>query len=956
MNKTALLLCVFVSCSVGNVMINTRGLKECCNKSHSSLCKLNCREVAIFSTKKPAYFRRRLQKLANSCTRSEDKFWKEFVLTDFWKQFRKEAKVHRQDVAHDVCCNEAVHPACEIQCRTLSTKNRKRLENENCGAIREPRLAQCIYRIKAAENCCMSSLNEECKQICIQHFSNPRSDIVSLHNEMGHKCGIKSKEFTCAFEHSEYKSSIGDLETCCSLGEKKECVQGCKKAVGQYYDINVMFGTLSTHCGPFNVESPFYGCVIQSLPISTPTLNQNNDLEILENDDVMPNRGLVQFQKPCCSRGKSLRCRNWCEKAINSPALMGLWDTMYLECIQNPKEAELSKCMSDVLESCELGCKPEMQFCTNMNNRQLDLFRRCNSYGDSSARKLLTFWSVGVVYIFDYSLVFKDINTCQPELFKALACLLAVRPCDYQVSQIQVCRADCEDMLSTCLNFEQSSPNLDVQKVCAAMLPNGNQSNCLSVHSYVDTPNLNSKNPVSISARDPVEMPCHGNPCGLGEVCLINQQCNDHQSNIPCKLYSCVQGCAVGDESKLLIPVGHLAKLTVENDDKECYQVCECLAGLSKTSKLAYFGNCKEFGCNLKRSCRVNNRTWLSGETFTDECNDCICSDGDVICTNRRCLDSMLLGNLRPRRHHGLSEFICDCDSVYNPVCAQNGMTYPNSCYARCRCNNDPLHVGDCQANDPCDPNPCSPDLVCVVKRNTCLTVGPPCPQYSCLTNATGTFFEEMELCQKSIEYVCGRDGVTYKNQCEMNLAGTTIDYFGSCLPVDVRASQDRCQNVICPKIHSSCTTVMIVGSCCSFCGSFLRLLYSQPEVILHRNYIRYNAITVVEIITNLRLLLKASACNLHGHLTVEGDILVMFSSTEVSQRLLHICTFEAQRFNKYINEKNPKITSNYFLSVLKSSRIKSATWSAETNSAVLISRKYWHFILLAIISIIFNR
>ncbi|XP_065683610.1 reversion-inducing cysteine-rich protein with Kazal motifs-like [Hydra vulgaris] len=85
-------------------------------------------------------------------------------------------------------------------------------------------------------------------------------------------------------------------------------------------------------------------------------------------------------------------------------------------------------------------------------------------------------------------------------------------------------------------------------------------------------------------------MPCHGNPCGLGEVCLINQHCNDHQSNIPCKLYSCVQGCAVGDESKLLIPVGHLAKLTVENDDKECYQVCECLAGLSKTSKLAYFG------------------------------------------------------------------------------------------------------------------------------------------------------------------------------------------------------------------------------------------------------------------------------------------------------------------------------------------------------------------------------
>ena len=58
-------------------------------------------------------------------------------------------------------------------------------------------------------------------------------------------------------------------------------------------------------------------------------------------------------------------------------------------------------------------------------------------------------------------------------------------------------------MLSSCLNFEQSSPKLNVQKVCAAMLPNGNQTNCLSVHSYVDVPLSNSNNALAVS--DPGE-------------------------------------------------------------------------------------------------------------------------------------------------------------------------------------------------------------------------------------------------------------------------------------------------------------------------------------------------------------------------------------------------------------------------------------------------------------------
>ena len=53
---------------------------------------------------------------------------------------------------------------------------------------------------------------------CFQHFSNPRSDIVSLHNEeMVNKCGINSKEFTCAFEHTGKKFFLSAL----NINEKR---------------------------------------------------------------------------------------------------------------------------------------------------------------------------------------------------------------------------------------------------------------------------------------------------------------------------------------------------------------------------------------------------------------------------------------------------------------------------------------------------------------------------------------------------------------------------------------------------------------------------------------------------------------------------------------------------------------------------------------------------------------
>ena len=54
------------------------------------------------------------------------------------------------------------------------------------------------------------------------------------------------------------------------------------------------------------------------------------------------------FKQQCCDRAVSSDCRKWCQETMSDPKLMlSLWGTMYLSCIQSPREVALSNCMTD---------------------------------------------------------------------------------------------------------------------------------------------------------------------------------------------------------------------------------------------------------------------------------------------------------------------------------------------------------------------------------------------------------------------------------------------------------------------------------------------------------------------------------------------------------------------------------------------------------------------------------
>ena len=71
------------------------------------------------------------------------------------------------------------------------------------------------------------------------------------------------------------------------------------------------------------------------------------------------------------------------------------------------------------------------------------------------------------------------------------------------------------------------------------------------------------------------------------------------------------------------------------------------------------------------RSCTINGTSYFHLESFNDDCNMCVCINGNVICTKLTCDDDEDSDDTAACRN-----------SLHKPVCGINLRTYPNRCAA----------------------------------------------------------------------------------------------------------------------------------------------------------------------------------------------------------------------------------------------------------------------------------
>lgn len=140
---------------------------------------------------------------------------------------------------------------------------------------------------------------------------------------------------------------------------------------------------------------------------------------------------------------------------------------------------------STVDEPCELGCDG-LSFCTNFNNRPTELFRSCTSQADEAARNDVLQWQrqreLGLPGL---TLPLLNASTCSPNVWKAVACTLQIKPCSRRAHANQICRDVCLDILSQCVDWAQVAQEHSAESICAGLSPEDPDEACISLESFL---------------------------------------------------------------------------------------------------------------------------------------------------------------------------------------------------------------------------------------------------------------------------------------------------------------------------------------------------------------------------------------------------------------------------------------------------------------------------------------
>ncbi|XP_055936022.1 reversion-inducing cysteine-rich protein with Kazal motifs-like [Argiope bruennichi] len=876
---------------------------RCCSYANGS-CRSACEQLSLVSMATDQMeLEVSLQKLNDLCLRP--------YMISFWN-----------------CMNETLEevdkgkgwigrPCCRIpqseKCMRACLQAQSLLDlTSSCRRSDEIAFYTCIERQEAGEQCCKNAQTSNCHEACKDVFVGSFTPTKAVREAVHRYCSEGNPKIQqCVHSYIHVTPADHPFRNmhCCDRSPSTQCRAACKETLRtETTTQEIVDGLTRGGCGPPLPQDRLWQCFLINSAANEPGGS------LIQSEKV----GMDSAKLQCCFRAATINCQRLCIETFSNQWTSS-WNDFDRLCQYQLAESEMTRCLTEVDEPCELGCEG-LGYCTNFNFRPTELFRSCNQRSDRAAQNDVESWENGIIHLPMMEIPVLKISQCYSEVWKAIACALQIKPCHNEAHVNRICKADCIDILNKCVDRSRLKHNQNPVTLCEILSPPGNDTPCISLLPYL----VKSK---YIQEALEITHPCKPNKCkGLHDVCMVDRNCLTHQK---CNQYACVPGCRMGDMSQLIVPRNSFVRVPSNTHGPHCHMVCYC-------NPESVLEDCMTPSCISTDHCWHEGKRYNHNTLFVDGCKTCFCYDGEVTCSPKQC-------------NSGLP---CNCQDHYVPVCGANGKTYPSACLARCKgLTDDQFEFGACYDSDPCSPNSCHPYHRCVPKKRVCLSIRHrSCKQYDCVNMQHNCNqlpkspvcdtdnVEHPNICwmlqrRKALAYygkcmshcrgnglVCGHNGETYASECAAWAERVSVDYKGACAAVGSRHGKNsRCAGIKCSPLPSEhCTKVFPPGGCCPICGASLRLLYSQKLSDWSVEAIRdVDPVVIQTIAEKFREHVKVTECDVFAYLSLESDIIVLVIAISDSPTKLQVeaCNREAEKLQALIKQQSPTLLTELPLS-----------------------------------------
>ncbi|XP_014207675.1 reversion-inducing cysteine-rich protein with Kazal motifs-like [Copidosoma floridanum] len=410
----------------------------------------------------------------------------------------KEVKRHENWTGRS-CCRLARNPLCRANCAQAGSPE----DLKNCRWSDEPQLADCLEQRADAESCCASVTNATCRAHCTElfHDHTSRQSALKAYGSKGcfhqvPKC-LKSVAETKATEDPKLYLH------CCEQASTPSCLESCRRALHTSPAIHDMLDALEEPCGPIMPHSPLWGCFLKSASPSS---------------GAKPQRLPLNAAKlSCCTRASRRGCQSLCWRAFHTD--WSAWQQLESTCLSSSLENELRRCLEEAEDSCEIGCAG-LSFCSNFNDRPTTLFRTCTAAADDSAKWELDHWLRGGI-ISGLGVPVRAATSCPATTLRAAACLLQLRPCESRIHETRLCREDCIELMTSCVDWSAVRGH-NAATLCSKLSPPKPGMPCVSIKPFLEDPREQNEPPLGID--EDINVPCKNNPCSAGKICVIHHR------------------------------------------------------------------------------------------------------------------------------------------------------------------------------------------------------------------------------------------------------------------------------------------------------------------------------------------------------------------------------------------------------------------------------------------------